>query len=214
MRLISYFLVARHLGSQYYCYVAIALWASAIIWRYGSIIWHILRSGGSLPLMHITLHDGNDNLMTFTIPTRMRWDAGQHVFLRLPGCDPVASHPFTIASLPADEQNAADPEKADRGGGKNTMVFLVRAQKGFTERLHAKALKMAGSGQALAFPAIIDGPYGHSPDYVGFHSVMLVAGGTGISFALPILQRILRDIESGISSCKHIELIWVAKSCG
>jgi predicted ferric reductase len=205
--------VARSLGSQYYCYATIALWASAVIWRYGVIMWHILRSRGRLPVMRVDLHTNNGGLMTLTVPTHMRWEAGQHVFLRLPECDPATSHPFTIASLPNEARGTSDIENAS-GNNKNTMVFLVRAQQGFTARLQEKARKMAEAGQTPLFPVIIDGPYGIVPDHSEFNSVVLIAGGTGISFTLPILHGILREAANGVSICKRVELAWVVRNQG
>lgn len=128
---------------------------------------------------------GNVTRITIENPV-IRWEPGQHVFFSCHSIVPFQSHPFTIASLPGD--------------GK--MEFLVRAQKGATRRIFRYASKhhnVLYSGETNNVPGkreravLIDGPYGTIRPLRQFDSVVLLAGGMGATFTMPIL----RDIVAG-----------------
>ncbi|RHZ49536.1 ferric reductase family protein [Aspergillus thermomutatus] len=161
-------------------------------------------------LATLTPLPGNVTRITIENPG-VRWKPGQHVFLTCHSIVPLQSHPFTIASIPDD--------------GK--MEFLVRAQKGSTRRFFHYASKhhhVLGSGEPS--PAqrprtmLIDGPYGTIRPLRQFDSVVLLAGGTGANFTIPLL----RDIVAGwkteclgsftrrLAATKRIRFVWVIKS--
>ncbi|GFF24431.1 ferric reductase transmembrane component 3 [Aspergillus udagawae] len=141
----------------------------------------------------------------------VRWKPGQHVFLTCHSIVPLQSHPFTIASIPDD--------------GK--MEFLVRAEKGGTRRFFHYASKhhlalVSGETSNAQRPrtVFIDGPYGTIRPLRQFDSVVLLAGGMGATFTIPLL----RDIVAGwkteclgnstrrLAATKRIRFVWVIKS--
>jgi NAD(P)H-flavin reductase len=144
------------------------------------------------------------------------WTPGQHVFLSCHSILPLQSHPFTIASIPAD--------------GK--MEFLVKAEGGGTKRFFSHAEKTHGlpaiSGRAHTSAVAIEGPYGTLRPLRQFDSVVLFAGSTGATFIVPLLRDILQGwIENTESTKKtsffsqqtgavtrHVRFVWVVKSRG
>lgn len=122
------------------------------------------------------------DVVRVTVPTSMRWRAGQHAFLTLPGVA-MQQHPFTMA-------NAASSGEA---------VFLIRAHKGFTRKLLAHPGEQA---------CLLDGPHGIPPALGHFGSVTLVAGGTGISFCLALLLAVVRDARESSSAVASVHLVW------
>ena len=156
---------------------------------------------------------GNVTRVTIQNPG-VRWQPGQHVFLTCHSIVPLQCHPFTIASIPAD----------------NKMEFFIRAENGGTRRYFRYASKMDGvlgnseatsqSGRAV----FIDGPYGSMRPLRQFDSAILLAGGMGATFTMPLL----RDVVSAwkmectteqtstriarLAATKRLRFVWVIKS--
>jgi predicted ferric reductase len=206
----------RELGSQYYCYAAMALWSAALIWRHGTVLLGLARHlarGRGLPRAQFELLPGG--LIRMTLRTQMSWKVGQHIFLRVLECRPAETHPFTIASLPG--RAVSGPQDTESGvpadDGLNELVLIIRPVDGFTGRLAKIVESRAEGGKTVAFPVLVDGPYGEAVSFGSFDSVVLVAGGSGISFALPILHDILSTTQKS-GSCSRINLIWAARDSG
>ncbi|KAE8146746.1 FAD-binding domain-containing protein [Aspergillus avenaceus] len=146
----------------------------------------------------------------------VRWKPGQHVFLTCHSVVPLQSHPFTISSIPED----------------NKMEFLVRAEKGGTRRFfhyaskHHHVLGSADSTPAKSARTVfIDGPYGRMRPLRQFDSVVLLAGGMGVTFVAPCLRDIVAGWKaesmsgnaspgraSRLTATKRIRFVWVIKS--
>jgi predicted ferric reductase len=95
-------------------------------------------------------------------------------------------HPFSIANtvelqtLEHGEYSKATPK----------LELLVGIHKGFTSRLQAKALA-SDPHVPFSLPLYVDGPYGHSPHTGDFDTVVLVAGGTGVTYMASVLEGII-----------------------
>lgn len=145
-----------------------------------------------------------DTTVRVTVPTKLKWTAGQHVFARFLALGPQAltMHPFTICSLPATE------------GRENRMVFYIKPTKGITARLGS----LAGSQKTV--PVFLDGPYGgiHVGSFGHFDRVLLIAGGSGGGFLLPVLEDILRRKanKAGGAAVKatEVHVVWLVKNRG
>ncbi|PGH13359.1 hypothetical protein AJ80_06353 [Polytolypa hystricis UAMH7299] len=117
-----------------------------------------------------------------TIPSPVvSWKPGQHVFLGCHSIVPGQSHPFSISSLPSDDK----------------MEFLVRAERGGTKHIfnHASKHHTVLGGESLARNSqmvSIEGPYGRIRPLRQFDSVVLLAGGMGASYTMPLMRDIVR----------------------
>lgn len=137
-----------------------------------------LRKINHVPFLRHTLYASllilPDGTIQLSVPTHITWSAGQHVFLRFwgLGLHTLSTHPFTISSLPSS----------------GSMVFYIKPHTGgLTERLQSFANQ--SSGQKI--PVSVDGPYGDSNvanTLKTYDKVLLVAGGSGATFLLPILE--------------------------
>ncbi|KAL1960492.1 hypothetical protein VTO42DRAFT_7791 [Malbranchea cinnamomea] len=129
------------------------------------------------------------NVTKVTVPNpALSWNPGQHAFVSCHSILPFQSHPFSIVSIPSD----------------GTLEFLVRAERGGTRKLFAYASKQnATLGNHTDVPAVtgtqktkfvtIDGPYGRMRNLRQFDSVILISGGMGATFTMPLM----RDIVEG-----------------
>jgi len=109
---------------------------------------------------------------------------------------PFESHPFTIASI-------REPE----GDGSHPLVFIIRAMDGFTRHLYNYAVSHPGKPVTV----LVDGPYGWPPSVDSFSSVVLLAGGSGVSFTLPLLLDIISSVRRGESPVGRVLFVWSVK---
>ncbi|TVY20807.1 Ferric/cupric reductase transmembrane component 7 [Lachnellula arida] len=128
-----------------------------------------------------------DGTLQISIASPIIWSPGQHVFLRFwtLGIHSLSTHPFTICSLP----------------GSGRMEFYVKPAGGFTARM----MKLAGTGKRI--PVSIDGPYGDSltAQKLGEKdTVVLIAGGSGAGYLLPLLETLVRKPERGGNDVKVV----------
>ncbi|CAK5283019.1 unnamed protein product, partial [Mycena citricolor] len=174
--------------------------------------------------------------VSIMLPSRASWRPAQIAYLAIPNVSqtPWEAHPFSIASLGDGEQ-----DQASIGGGSSNsglekqrsfteanalssassssssvqkqrsmreMVFLIRVHRGFTRRLLDAAL--AAKGPAI-FGALVDGPHCTPPSALGYASVLLLAGGSGVSFTLPLLLDLLRAACAKANlCCARVVFVW------
>lgn len=147
----------------------------------------------------------SDGTIEINVPTKMVWKPGQHVFVRFLalGPDALTAHPFTICSLPGET-----------GKGSN-MTFYLRPNHGLTSRLAS----FASGGSRAPMPVLFEGPYGGlgPRTLTGFDRVLLIAGGSGGSFILPLLQNFVRctsgqkQTREVVVKVPEIEVVWAAR---
>ncbi|KFZ16183.1 hypothetical protein V502_05220, partial [Pseudogymnoascus sp. VKM F-4520 (FW-2644)] len=114
----------------------------------------------------------------------------QHVYLSIPSPSQppsgaailnLCSNPYTIASIAPDT---------------TSLTLIARSLAGPTS---ARLLELTELSKARP-PLRIEGPYGGSsrfPDFANeFDRILLVAGGVGATFVLPLYQRVLAGIDN------------------
>ncbi|CAD6590389.1 MAG: hypothetical protein TREMPRED_005719 [Tremellales sp. Tagirdzhanova-0007] len=148
----------------------------------------------------IVLPGADSTLVTFPSFTR-GFTPGQHLRIRIfsglglglkTACE---SHPFTIAS-------------AD-GSGNGVQCVIKRAGD-WTEGLYALASRH-DSGQTIR--CSVEGPYGGPINFIfpAFSSVLVVVGGSGVSFGLGVIRGLISDMYHGRALCKHLTLVWTVR---
>lgn len=125
------------------------------------------------------------------------WAIGQHYYLCFTEGSIWQSHPFTPLNDPIVE----------KGTVKHS--YIMRAKKGETKKLAELAEKKLQNGEANT-SVIMTGAYGESimENIEPETNIVCVAGGTGITYVLPILLRLAR---SPVSQDRKIELIWAIR---
>jgi hypothetical protein len=141
------------------------------------------------------------------------WNPNDHVFLTIPSLsqkDALQAHPFTIFSAAPTIHTDTDRDPAHAW-----FSLLIRAQatNAFTHRLLTYA--RAHSTAAIR----LDGPYGsaHALSLLrASHTAVVIAGGSGIAVAYPLLYALLcpsraspvPDIETAASP-SAVKLLWI-----
>jgi hypothetical protein len=153
------------------------------------------------------VHDKKNTLLSKNM--RNGWKPNEHIFISVPALSKkhaIQSHPFTIFS-------AAPTTTPDAQGKHAWFSLLIRAQaqSGFTHQLLQYARQHSHTRIRL------DGPYGssHALDVLEASSTaILIAGGSGIAVAYPLLYALLcptsSDPESASPRSKRkIKLLWI-----
>ncbi len=107
--------------------------------------------------------------LTIPAPRFFYWSPGQVVYLTFPNisANPLEAHPFTIATI--------------NSSSNSNLKFFIRVHKGVTKRL----FNSVGNGKDVK--VLLDGPYSSPPPLIGYDTVVLIAGGSGIAFTLPMM---------------------------
>ncbi|ODH47141.1 hypothetical protein GX48_06736 [Paracoccidioides brasiliensis] len=128
---------------------------------------------------HATFTPLPGNVTRITVPNPViSWKPGQHVFMSCHGLVPLQSHPLSIASIPADKK----------------LEFLVRAQNGATGKFFAHASKCLrivdnrDDNSDSVKRVGVEGPYGRIRPLRQFDSVVLLAGGMGATYTMPLMR--------------------------
>ncbi|KAI0265185.1 ferric reductase NAD binding domain-containing protein [Gloeopeniophorella convolvens] len=183
-----------------YVWPALVLWAFDRFLRFARLIWNSsLWRGVSQDHAKATVELLSEDTVRLTLKRRFNWRPGQHAYVILPTVStlPTEAHPFTIASIPGN----LDGSKAE---AEKDVVFLIRGRGGFTQRLREFATQKG----ICSVPAFLDGPYGCPPDLRPFSTCILIAGGSGVSYTLPLLLESIRAANSDESSTKRVIFVW------
>lgn len=129
------------------------------------------------------------------------WQIGQHFYLCFTECSIWQSHPFTPLNL---------PEVKD---GLVTHSYLMRAKGGETKKVANLAVKKLAQNPAATTPLILSGTYGDSivRNLTPEVNVLCIAGGTGITYVLPVLLSLVRQPAT---KDRRIELVWAVRKRG
>ena len=144
-----------------------------------------------------------ENAVKVTIPTEVKWTPGQYVYLRMPGISVFENHPFTIASL------CSDDFPSDYGEEYRDMTLVFRPFGGFTRKVLNSAID---NGPEKTYRAFVDGPYGGMRrDLASFDTVILFAGGSGITAIVSHLLNLIKKMRDSKAVTKKIHVVWALK---
>ena len=167
--------------------------------------------------------------------------AGQYAFINVAEAAQLEWHPFTISGSPEDAlSEPGDGSEAGLGAGAGTVTFHIKdmGPGTWTRRLAllaqaaergAAAAAAPGRAEAAAdrdeargLPVVarlsvsVDGPYGRTGHYHERSTLLLVAGGIGLtpfhSLLLDLAARARRPDEYGaLGAVRRVHLVWVVR---
>jgi hypothetical protein len=92
---------------------------------------------------------------------------------------------------------------ARRGPARAKLTFLIHPRKGMTRALLNRLLE--SPHHSLDMSCLLEGPYGIARPVQAFPTVVVIAGGVGMSTALPYLQQ---HMSKGVEITRRFLLIW------
>ncbi|EFJ17226.1 hypothetical protein SELMODRAFT_10830, partial [Selaginella moellendorffii] len=134
--------------------------------------------------------------LTFAKDPSLRYPASSIMFLNIPTVSKLQWHPFTVTT----NSNVDDYK----------ISVVIKSKGSWTKKLR----NYVTNPKNYHVDAIIEGPYGHSLDYLIDYSILVfVAGGSGITPFIPILKEVFVQIQTGQRSLpEKIELIWTLRN--
>lgn len=140
---------------------------------------------------------------------------GQHAFITIPSIGLWTSHPFSVAwsseDNPTDSEKGLTLERHDPLANHDTTVSLVvRRRTGFTDALFQQA-RNAPKG-CITLNALVEGPYGGSQVLHSYGTVLLFAGGIGITHQVPFVRDLVARFANGTVATRRVCLVWIIQS--
>lgn len=207
-----YHLQLKGLPQIVYLYAVVALWAVDRLARVLRVMYHNVGQGGTKTLVEAL--PGNACRVTVTMARNWNFKPGQHAYLYFPSIGLWQSHPFSVAW--SEEAESLDTEKLAMNRQdvlamrKTSMSFVIRGRTGMTGKLYKKAA--ASPDGRYATNCLVEGPYGGLHQMHSYGTVMLFAGGVGVTQAVPHVRDLVVGYANGTVAARKIVLVWIIQS--
>ncbi|KAI1310991.1 ferric reductase like transmembrane component-domain-containing protein [Xylaria venustula] len=190
----------------------IPLWLGDRVARVARVLYHNVGKGGTRTLVEAL--PGNAVRVTVTMARPWDFRPGQHAYLYMPSISFWQSHPFSLAWSEEAENLSGDKLAMNRqdilGMRKTSMSFVIRARTGMTSTLYQRAA--AHPEGRLVTRCLVEGPYGGEHMMDSYGTVMLFAGGVGITHAVPHMRHLVAGFANGTVATRKVVLVWIIQS--
>ena len=140
--------------------------------------------------------------------------AGQYAWVNIPSIATGEWHPFTVASAPAAALNVKGVARANAMPPHVAFYVKENHAGSWTSRL----ARLAESQQSFADLEIsVDGPYGRAPEFDDADTVVMFAGGIGVTPYLSMLNELVAratlPARGGLScpNLRRVLLVWAVR---
>ncbi|KAI4285179.1 MAG: hypothetical protein L6R38_000857 [Xanthoria sp. 2 TBL-2021] len=203
---------------QKYLLIMILLWAAERFIRFATLIYRSVGRGGSKA--ELELLPGDACRVTLKMARPWIFRPGQYAFITVPSVGLWTSHPFSIAwSNNSAEEKNLDSEKGyqvtpddilSTSQEKTNMSLIIRRRAGFTDKLFEKAERSPSGITTVS--VLVEGPYGGHASLQSYGTVMIFAGGVGITHQVPFVRDLVAGYASGTLAARKVNLVWVIQS--
>ncbi|EXJ64626.1 hypothetical protein A1O7_00963 [Cladophialophora yegresii CBS 114405] len=200
---------------------AAIIWVVSRSWRLATLLYRSVGRGGSKA--KIEPLGGGAVKITLNVTRPWNHRPGQSLYLTVPAIGLWTAHPFSVAwcgdvgslSQPISRKSSYN-EKApiirvrnrdmERLAGEETISLIVKKHTGFTQKLWNSAML----GQtSLPVTALVEGPYGGGHSLSSYGTVILFAGGVGITHQLGHVKQLVEGYGKGTVAAQRVTLVWV-----
>ncbi|KAI9372692.1 ferric reductase like transmembrane component-domain-containing protein [Aspergillus egyptiacus] len=200
-------------NAQNFLLGAVILWA---LERFARLVILLYRNvGRKATTALVEALPGDAVRITLKLSRPWTFEPGQHLYLYIPAIGWWMSHPFSVGWSDTEdmmgEEKSLPVSQGDAYAPKTTTVsLLVRRRTGFTDKLFQRAASAVDC--RISLTAFAEGPYGsiHSMDSYG--SVLLFAGGVGITHMVPFTRHLVQGYADGTVAARRVTLVWIIQS--
>lgn len=190
----------------------VPFWVGDRALRFARILYHNVGKGGTQTLVEAL--PGNAVRVTVTMARPWTFRPGQHAYLYMPTISFWQSHPFSLAWSGDAENLNGEKLTMNRQDvlamRKTSMSFVIRARTGMTNTLYERAA--ANPDGRLITRCLVEGPYGGEHMMDSYGTVMLFAGGVGITHAVPHMRHLVAGFANGTVATRKVVLVWIIQS--
>lgn len=189
----------------------VILWALERLFRVVRIVYRNFGHGGTRAVVQVL--PGEALRVTLDLARPWTFRPGQHVYLYMPSVGMWTSHPFTVAWSEEQEiemVSHGSNRKEILEASKTNLSLVIRRRTGFTDRLYGKAAK-AKDG-TIDVRAFVEGPYGGVGLLHSYGTVLLFAGGIGITHQVPHVRDLVAGYGNATVAARRVVLVWVIQS--
>ncbi|KAI9888317.1 MAG: hypothetical protein M1814_000592 [Vezdaea aestivalis] len=236
--LIFLFEHTKYFSTKSYTFNNAFLWPTAAIWIFDYVVRLVRlvlfnwKTPFSRRMRTTATYDRSQNIIRVTVDSsiNLKPQPGHYYFLYLPTLlRAYGNHPFTLASWEYGSNPASEQPESNISNGSSRNVelereassvnppaprnlrltFLIGPCRGLSAQLCNSILKSPNSTKD--FTALVEGPYGCSAPLFQSHTVLFIAGGTGITPVLAYMKSYLEDTHQPRNVTQHIHVVWTAK---
>ncbi|KAF7159054.1 hypothetical protein CNMCM5623_004287 [Aspergillus felis] len=204
----------RGLAQQRVLLATLILWGLDRIARLVSIVWR--NCGKQRTSATVELLPGDVARVEVAVSRPWTFKAGQYMYLYIPSLGLWTSHPFSVAWTSSDRMTSSEKRYSSDsfnvllgGPQRTTMSFLIKRRDGFTNKLLRK-VHSSEEGRFNA-TALAEGPFGGLHSLASYGTVLLVAGGIGITHPLSYLREFADGFSDRSMAVRRVTLVWVVR---
>ncbi|KAJ5750148.1 hypothetical protein N7533_007176 [Penicillium manginii] len=193
------------------------LWGLDRASRLGILIWR--NCGKRRTTATVEALPGSVARVDVDVSRAWNFRPGQYMYLYMPCLGLWTSHPFTVAWSSGgtntlnmvEKRSSSDSFAALLGGSETvTMSVLIKGQDGFTKKLLDK-VEDSPEGR-IKVTALAEGPFGGIHSLASYGTLLLVAGGIGITHPMSYLHEVVTNFASRKTATRKVHLVWMIRS--
>lgn len=183
--------------------------------RFATLIYRNVGRGGTKAVVEALPGDALRVTLKMVRPWTFR--PGQHMYLYMPSVGMWTNHPFSVAwseeeDHPISEKGLAISRQDILASKRTEMSLIIRRRTGFTTYLHRRA-ERAVDGK-IVVRAFVEGPYGGLHQLQSYGTVMMFAGGVGITHQIPHIRELVAGFSNSTVAARRVVLVWIVQSPG
>ena len=200
-----------------YIKAVILIWVSDRTIRFLRVYWRCYSWSKGWTTIHVEVLPGEACRVTFDMRRPWTFKPGCHAYVYMPTISLLQSHPFSVAWSEERPASSAEREKLpshasdlDKRGPVNTTVSMViHKRTGMTASLYNRA--SATPNGRLTIRGAIEGPYGGLESLHSYGTVVLFAGGIGITHQVSHVRDLVAAHARGTVAARKVVLIWTVR---
>jgi len=214
-----------------YIRAAVALWLIDRSARLARILYLNFSAHGGRTRVTIEALAGGACRVTFQLPRHVTIRPGSHVYAYIPRMALWMSHPFSVAwtnpeAAPPTGYIISDDNEPDTpcsiekqptsittrqlshtsSSAPTCASVIIAARTGMTRQIYERALR--APDHRLHMSGFLEGPYAGHDSLASYGTVIMFAGGAGITHHLIQIRHLLNCIQARTVATRRIILVW------
>jgi predicted ferric reductase len=236
-----YFHIRLHaLPQMAYIQAVIVIWSLDRLFRLLRILYRCWSFRNGFSNVTVEALPGEASRVTIEVQRPWTFKPGSHVYLYLPSISAHQSHPFsiawadmqpatpTISSLSSSSSSSSSSSDADASAKEkqlpvsrtdaaglaklypSSISLVVHKRTGMTAALYERAA--AAPHGRLTLRGAVEGPYGGLESLHSYGTVVLFAGGIGITHQVAHVRDLLEGYNAGTVATRRVVLVWAVRT--